>query len=183
MARKKKIKTKEKVVNLELYIKTLEERIDGLEKQTERHSSCISHNITDVRDLEVAMDSFKTELGEQGGMLAYLKENVQEHEIYLDNLNTAVNGILASTKDNEVKSSIVNYLISTDFKGLVKHKRLIFKMKKELKEVIGYNSFEEFKREILNGNRSLDDLCDYRRILLKHEEEQKIVDYVNKEGE
>lgn len=177
----KKMSKKEKLLNLELYIQTLEERIQRLEEEKAKHSSWISNNVTDIRDLEVAMDSLKTELGEQGGMLAYLKENVQEHEIYVDNLNTAVNGILASAKDTEVKNSIINYLISTDFKGSVKHKRLIFKMKKELKEALNYNSFEELKKEILNGDRSLDDLIDYKHILMKHEEEQKIVDYCTKE--
>ena len=94
----KKMSKKEKLLNLELYIQTLEERIQRLEEEKAKHSSYISHNVTDIRNLEVSMDSLKTELGEQGGMLALLRDNVQEHVINIDNLNTAVNGILASQK-------------------------------------------------------------------------------------
>lgn len=181
MARKKKINVKEKLLNLELYIKTLEERIDVLEKATERHSSYISHNVTDIRELEVKVDRLELESGEKGGMLAELREDVKVHDIHFGTLDEAVNGILKNAKDTETKNSIINYLISTDFKGTVRHKRLIFKMKKDLKDALKYNSFEELKKEILNGDRSLDDLLDYKRILLQHEKEQTIIDYCNKE--
>ena len=77
----KKMSKKEKLLNLELYIQTLEERIQRLEEEKAKHSSWISHNVTDIRNLEVAVDSLKTELGEQGGMLAHLKENVNKNQM------------------------------------------------------------------------------------------------------
>lgn len=179
----KRVSKKEKLFNLELYVQILEERIQRLEEENSKHSTYISHNVTDIRNVEVAMDGLKLELGEQGGALALLRDNVQEHVINIDNLNTAVNGILTSAKDADVKNSIINYLISTDFKGSVRHKRLISRLKREVKEALKANSFEELKREILNGDRSLDDLIDYKHILMKHEDDQKVVDYCNKEEE
>lgn len=181
MARKKKINAKEKLLNLETYIRTLEERIDVLEKATERHSSYISNNVTDIRELELKTGRLEDSSASQSSLLEELTEDVKIHNIHFDTLDEAVNGILRNAKDTETKNAIINYLISTDFKGTVRHKRLIFKMKKDLKESLKYNSFEELKKEILNGDRSLDDLLDYKRILLQHEKEQTIVDYCNKE--
>lgn len=150
---KKKISQKEKLLNVELFVRTLEERITELENRLKNTNIALSNVSRDLARVEQLTD--ETE--------ATVMEIVRKNEFI------------------EERNNIINYLISTDFKGSVRHKRLIFKMKKELKEALNYNSFEELKREILNGERNLEDLRKYRDILLKHEEEQKIVDYVNRE--
>ena len=116
----KRVSKKEKLFNLELYVQTLEERIQRLEEENSKHSTYISHNVTDIRNVEVAMDGLKLELGEQGGVLALLRDNVQEHVINIDNLNTAVNGILTSAKDSDVKNSIIDVIHKTDDIELLK---------------------------------------------------------------
>lgn len=153
MSKKKKISQKEKLLNVELFVRTLEERITELENHLRNTNITLSNVSRDLARVEQLTD--ETE--------ATVMEIVRKNEFI------------------EERNNIINYLISTDFKGSVRHKRLIFKMKKELKEALNYNSFEELKREILNGERNLEDLRKYRDILLKHEEEQKIVDYVNRE--
>lgn len=96
-------------------------------------------------------------------------------------LQEKLDNLLRSSEDLEAKNSIINYLISTDFKGTIKHKRLVSRFKKEIKEALDSNSFEEIRREILSGNRSLDDLKTYQSILSKGEEDQKIIDYCKEE--
>ena len=172
----KKVSKKERLFNLESYAEIIVERIERLEKRLDGISSCVANAVEDIRNLEIKTDE--------------MNSFVKSHEKDLDTIHNEINDIdeavtiiSSNAKDTEIKNSIVNYLISTDFKGSVKHKRLISRLKKEVKEALKANSFEELRREILNGDRSLDDLIDYKRILLKHEEDQKVVDYCNKEEE
>lgn len=170
----KRVSKKERLFSLESYVEIIVERIERLEKKFNDTSELESHTFGELKFLATKIDE--------------IKSSIDAHEKDLDTLHNEINDIddavtiiSSNAKDTETRNSIVNYLISTDFKGSVRHKRLISRLKREVKEALKANSFEELRREILNGDRSLDDLIDYKRILLKHEEDQKVVDYCNKE--
>jgi uncharacterized protein (UPF0335 family) len=176
-------KMKERMFNLEVYVDLLVERIERLENETKRHSECISNTVVDVRNLELKSGRTEDTANTARETLGTIAEDFSEALKRIDRLEDNVSALAIEAKCLEEKNAITDLLVSTDFKGNVKHKRLISKMKKEIKEALKCSSFEDLKREILNGDRSVDDLYDYKRIMMKHEEEQKIVDYVNKEGE
>ena len=177
----KRVNKKEKLFNLELYVQTLEERIQRLEKNDKRYSENISNIVVDVRNLENKFDTLEFKVYEDSNDADRMSDEIKTQRENLEALEKKVCEISIKAKDTDIKNSIVNYLISTDFKGSVKHKRLISRLKKEVKDALKANSFEELRREILNGDRSLDDLIDYKHILEKHEADQKVVDYCNKE--
>ena len=179
----KRVSKKERIFNLESYVELLVERIERLERDNQKHSESISNIVVDVRNLEVKLDRNECSIQEIGECLNQAADTVKNHKNHIEALEEKINEILTTAKDANTKNAIVNYLISTDFKGSVRHKRLVSRLKREVKEALKANSFEELKREILNGDRSLDDLIDYKHILMKHEDDQKVVDYCNKEEE
>ena len=123
-------KMKERMFNLEVYVDLLVERIERLENETKRHSECISNTVVDVRNLELKSGRTEDTANTARETLGTIAEDFSEALKRIDRLEDNVSALAIEAKCLEEKNAITDLLVSTDFKGNVKHKRLISKMKK-----------------------------------------------------